>query len=46
MKKDFTLEELFSTEGQIAVVESMQTWGDKEKEKAKQDYIKKLKKFG
>jgi hypothetical protein len=39
------MEFLKSTKGKIMVAEAMQTWGDKDKEKAKQDYIKQLKKL-
>jgi len=42
--KKYTIEFLKSTKGQIMIAESIQTWGDKDKEKAKQDYIKQLKK--
>jgi hypothetical protein len=38
------MEFLNSTKGKIMVAEAMQTWGDKDKEKAKQEYIKELKK--
>ena len=42
-KQQFTLEFLQSIDGQIMIAESIQTWGDEEREKAKQDYINILK---
>lgn len=41
--KEYTIEFLKSIEGQIMIAELIQTWGDKDKEKAKQNYIKSLK---
>ena len=37
--KKYTIEFLQSIDGRIMIAESLQTWGDKEKEKEKQDYI-------